>query len=105
MANRIEPIERASGTGSVTRKDGTPLGEVNYDLRVYQRIMDVGTKDGPESVSGLISIEGQVEGLDSFALMSEGAMLTLRLEDGRELEFFFKDIKGRIAAGGGLHKP
>ena len=77
MANRIEPIERASGTGSVTRKDGTPLGEVDYDLRVYQRIMDVGTKDGPESLSGLKSIEGQVKGLDSSALMSEGLFLLI----------------------------
>ncbi|MDO8682603.1 MAG: hypothetical protein Q7N50_03885 [Armatimonadota bacterium] len=86
-------IETMKGNGTVTTDDGQEV-VVCYKLDVYQREMQSSAlKDSYTSpVLGLKHCEGTIEPVCFF-----GQTLTLEMEDGRKLRFFFKDTSGTIA--------
>lgn len=94
---RIELIEEPSGAGEVYHKDGDLIGQAGYDLQYFQEHRDAGNLSDPTgTVPGFKRIEGRVTGLDNFALLDKGATLTLRLSDGRCLDFQVGDLNGRV---------
>ncbi len=84
---RRELIEQPCGAGTVYRNDGDFVGQVGYELRVYQNYSDARTKDSAAAPLGRKPVEGRVTGLDNNTLWSDGALLTLHLRDGRRLDF------------------
>jgi hypothetical protein len=73
-------------------------------LSVYRRFSHV--EDVP--VSAALEVEGRITALDALDLMAvnqRGADLTLRLSDGRLLDFSMVDGMGTIrSTGRGLHR-
>ena len=99
MKETVE-LERRSGRGSVYREDGTLLAEANYELVVFQEFLVVGKDRSP----GLKDIQGWIEPPDWPPV---GKPLTLHLEDGRRLDFFYYHSDGSIEchSGQGLYEP
>ena len=88
---RIQTLE---GNGTVTPADQKSIA-VRYRLDVWQKEIPDG-RGG--TIPGLKSITGSVR---PFC----GAMrekLTLRMEDGRTVDFFFTDGNGSVTATGGI---
>jgi putative phosphoribosyl transferase len=78
-------IEQPAAQGDVLEQ-GAYLGRVHYHLAVYQHFAD---EEG-EPVPPNLEVEGHVTGLDDLdvaGLCAKGAELTLRLADGRALDF------------------
>jgi hypothetical protein len=95
MRRLIDTIE---DSGTVTSGSGEHA-TVHYVLHVYQKEIAAGhAQDGNATIAGLTSYEGRVSPV-CFAL---GQDLTLELQDGRKLKFFFKDTRGSIATKGAL---
>jgi hypothetical protein len=86
-------VESPRGFGTVTR-DNEIIGRAEYQLAVWQEYDD--------GLKGLLDISGTVQGddLDIFALLQDGAELTLTTADGRTLPYFYTDLTGTIAARG-----
>jgi hypothetical protein len=90
--------EQLEGTGQVFERD-TPRGDVRYHVRVYQQY-----PDGAGAPSATLQrLEGSVSALsgssfDSIDVWRRGADLTLRLEDGRTLEFQLSSSAGTLIA-------
>ncbi len=99
--SRLELIEELSGKGAVSRADGELVGEYPYVLAVYQEMHD--TRSG--EVPGLKQVEGWVEEIDIFGLLTEP--LTLHIDDGRQFDFFIYDANGSISARSrkGIQQP
>lgn len=85
-------IERPAGTGTVTRADGTRVGQRRYTLHVYREY------HAPD-IPGQFLIEGRihVDADEGAALVMAGQSLTLTLEDQRVLDFEMTDAGGTIA--------
>lgn len=102
----LQEIERAEGIGSVFEGE-TKLTEVNYSLRVLQKMIDVsGMGDrSPSLKGGLKQIKGHIQPLDPQASMYslyDKDKLILHLDDGRKLDFAVQGT-GEISALGGFH--
>lgn len=95
-------IEQPTGNGDVLQ-GGKPLGRVHYHLSVYQHFSE--NKD--ESVPASLEVEGRIipwDSLDLAGLHEQRAELTLRLADGRLLNFSITDGGGTIrSTGRGLY--
>jgi hypothetical protein len=78
------------------------LGRVHYHLSVYQHFSDA---EG-ETVPADLTVEGRLVPRDRLDLLDHrGAELTLRLADGRRLDFSVVDDAGRIrSTGRGLYR-
>jgi len=80
-------------------------GRVHYHLSVYQHFSDA---DG-ESVPVHVEVEGRITALDPLDvahLHERASELTLRLADGRCLDFHFANDAGTIrSTGRGLYTP
>jgi hypothetical protein len=80
------------------------LGRAHYHLSVYQHFSDAEN----EAVPANIEVEGRIvplEEIDLTVLHSRGAELTLRLSDGRALDFSITGEDGRIrSTGRGLYR-
>lgn len=85
-------IEQLVGEGDVF-KDDENLGKVNYQLYVYQEVVN-----GQE---GLTNAVGKIDSKIAFRLFDEGK-LKLRIEDGRNIEFFIRNSNGDIQCSGGF---
>lgn len=103
MSERREErrIERSAGTGVIAR-DGAALGTVSYLLEIWQTFHIVRTF-GPgraQEIEGMkeIRIHFVRHQLDAFKLWHERGTLTLKLEDGRQLNGFL-DGDSFIASG------
>jgi hypothetical protein len=84
-------IEAPTGRGMVSRADGAPVRDMRYALAVYRRFHDGG-------IPGEFRIAGHIEiSAADRALVMDHAPLTLTLEDGRVLDFYFTDEGGQIA--------
>jgi hypothetical protein len=97
-------IEQPVAEGDVLQ--GTVYqGRVHYHLGVYQHFSD---EDG-ESVPPNLEVEGRITAIDRFDvawLQQSGAELTLRLADGRMLDFRIINEDGSIrSTARGLYKP
>ena len=80
------------------------LGRVHYHLSVYQHFSEA----EDESVPANLEVEGRIAPLDNMDLIELhrcGSELTLRLSDGRALDFSVTDEAGRIrSTGRGLYR-
>jgi hypothetical protein len=87
-------VEQPSDNGEVF-EESVRLGAVHYHLSVYQHFSDVENEPVPEhiEVEGRIVPRGDVDLAD---LHHRDAELTLRLADGRTLDFSMVDAEGRI---------
>jgi hypothetical protein len=87
-------IRTLNGNGTVTPADGKSVA-VRYQLEIWQ-------KDIPDGLGGTIpgmkSINGSIRPFCG-ALREK---LTLRMEDGRTVDFFFTDTNGSVTATGGI---
>ena len=95
-------IEQPVGEGEVSGESG-PVGRFHYHLAVYQHFSD---RDG-EPVPAHVEVEGRVNvagECDDPTIVSGlhrlGLELTLRLADGRALDFWIVDAEGRIHSTG-----
>jgi len=97
-------IEQPAAEGSVL-EGTTPRGRVHYHLDVYQHFAD---EDG-EPVPPNLEVEGRVTTLGHFDVAGfhlSGAELTLRLADGRLLDFRIVTEDGAIhSTARGLYRP
>jgi hypothetical protein len=96
-------IEQPAAEGDLL-EEGVYLGRVHYHLAVYRHYPD----DGGDPVAANLEVEGRLaalEDLDLDALHATGIELTLRLADGRWLDFRILDGKGSIrSTGRGLYR-
>lgn len=97
-------IEQPTGDGDILERRAR-LGRVHYHLSVYQHFSQV--EEEPVRVS--LDVEGRItssNALDLAALNQRRTELTLRLADGRLLEFLMADGVGTIrSTGRGLQTP
>jgi hypothetical protein len=95
-------IEQPTGDGDVLEGRAC-LGRIHYHLSVYQHFSQVEDEPVPAS----LDVEGRITSsdvLDLAALHQRRAELTLRLADGRLLEFWMVDGVGTIrSTGRGLY--
>jgi len=96
-----ERVETLAGNGTVSKADGSVIGERAYALTVWADILSDGHGGETPRVT---STEGRisVQGPEGTALL--GQNLILELEDGRLLPFFFMDANGKICPRGDLRK-
>ena len=97
-------IEQPAGDGDVFAGP-VRAGRVHYHLSVYQHFSDA---EG-ESVPAHIEVEGRITPVnhtDLIEMHQERTELTLRLTDGRVLDFLIANEEGTIrSTGRGLHQP
>lgn len=96
-------IEQPTGDGDIVQGRAR-LGRVHYHLAVYQHFSSV--EDVPVPVS--LDVEGHItasDALDLMAVQQRRSELTLRLSDGRLLDFSIVNGAGTIrSTGRGLHR-
>ena len=96
-------VEQPTDTGEIF-KGPVRLGRVHYHLSVYHHFSDA----EDESVPANLEVEGRIAPLDEVDLIEihrRRTELTLRLSDGRALDFSVTDDTGRIrSTGRGLHR-
>lgn len=96
-------VEQPTDTGDIF-EGAVRLGRVHYHLSVYQHFSDA----EDESVPANLDVEGRIAPVDEVDLLEihrRSAELTLRLSDGRALDFSITDDEGRIrSTGRGLHR-
>lgn len=96
-------VEQPTGNGDMF-EGLVRLGRVHYHLSVYQHFSDA----EEESVPANLEVEGRItplDGLDLIELHPRGSELTLRLADGRPLDFSITDGDGQIrSTGRGLYR-
>ena len=94
--NKQRPVQRLNGTGIVITGRGRQI-PVEYHLSFPQN--DPATATGDPAKAKLKEFSGQVwcpyDG--SFVSVHSGKILTLRLEDGRQLRFVHQNRDGAIA--------
>jgi hypothetical protein len=97
-------IEQPRDEGEIF-EGASRLGRVHYHLSVYQHFSEVEN----EPVRTSYEVEGHIAALDALdlrALHRRRAELTLRLGDGRALEFLLANDGGTIrSTGRGLYTP
>jgi hypothetical protein len=95
-------IEQPVGEGDLLEEGGR-IGRVHYHLDVYQHFSDDG-----EPVPANLEVEGRISthgDLDLAALHRLGLEFTLRLADGRALDFRFIHDDGTVrSTARGLHR-
>ena len=91
-------LERVTGYGTVTKLDGSAIGERQYRLRASPMMLAAGYGEMPATgqIGGFVEVRSS-EGLDLV-----GQELVLSLKDGRSLRFVFINTDGMIAARGKL---
>lgn len=95
-------IEQPVGEGDVLEGQAY-IGRVHYHLSIYRHFSDVEAEPVPTH----LEVEGRITPLahvDVAALHQRRAELTLRLTDGRILEFWVTNEEGAVrSTGRGLH--
>jgi hypothetical protein len=96
-------VEQPVGEGDVFEENGA-VGRVHYHLAVYQHFSEEG-----DPVPANVEVEGRITGrddLDIAGLQRLGLELTLRLTDGRALDFRVVGEDGTIhSTARGLYAP
>ena len=96
-------VEQPTGDGEIFA-GSMSLGNAHYHLSVYQHFSGSEDVDVPANVE----VEGHLRprGVDIAELHRRGSELTLRLSDGRALDFSFIDGDGRLrSTGRQLYQP
>jgi hypothetical protein len=89
-------IKTLEGNGTVTPADQKSIA-VRYRLDVWQ-------KEIPDGLGGTIPGMKSITGSIRPFCGSQLEKLTLRMEDGRTVDFFFTDGNGSVEATGGISK-
>jgi hypothetical protein len=96
-------VEQPTDTGDIFQ-GARRLGRAHYHLDVYQHFSDIEN----EPVAANLEVEGHIVPVDDLDLTwfhRQGVELTLRLVDGRALDFSVTDNDGRVrSTGRGLHR-
>jgi len=97
-------IEQLADEGEVFLRGQKPLGRVRYHLSVYQHFAE----GSDESIPASLNVEGHVTPVDDLVLTDfhrQREELTLRLPDGRAVDFWITHADGTIrSTGRGLHR-
>jgi hypothetical protein len=96
-------VEQPSGDGEIFQ-GSLSLGSAHYHLSVYQHF----SRTDDESVPANVEVEGHVRTHDVNVaeLHLRRSELTLRLSDGRALDFWLIDTAGRLhSTGRQLYQP
>jgi len=96
-------VEQPSGDGEIFQ-GSLSLGGAHYHLSVYQHF----SRADDESVPANVEVEGHVRTHDVNVaeLHQRRSELTLRLSDGRALDFWLIDNAGRLhSTGRQLYQP
>jgi hypothetical protein len=96
-------VEQPSGDGEIFA-GSLSLGNAHYHLSVYQHF----SGSELEKVPANVEVEGHLrpKGVDVGELHRRRSELTLRLSDGRALDFSFIDEDGRLhSTGRQLYQP
>jgi hypothetical protein len=93
-------VEKLRGQGLVLRSNHLPLHGIGYDLTIWREPLQYG-RDRRTTVARRIEGRVDVNTTDVFTLMDSEVPLALVLEDGRTLNFFVTNSKGRIAGADG----
>jgi hypothetical protein len=96
-------VEQPSGDGEIFQ-GSMSLGSAHYHLSVYQHF----SRADDESVPASVEVEGHVRthGVNVAELHQRRSELTLRLSDGRALDFWLIDTAGRLhSTGRQLYHP
>ena len=95
-------VEQPSGDGEIFQ-GSLSLGSAHYHLSVYQHF----SRADDESVPANVEVEGHVRtNVNVAELHRRRSELTLRLSDGRALDFSFIDNAGRLhSTGRQLYQP
>lgn len=96
-------VEQQADEGDVL-EGGTRLGRVRYHLSVYQHFAET----GENRMVGSLEVEGHIVPIDDLGFAERSrrrAELTLRLADGRMLDFLMVNEQGTIrSTGRGLYE-
>jgi len=90
-------IEQPADNGEVL-KGAVRIGRVHYHLSVYQHF-----SEGDQVIPGDLVVEGRITPIDAMDLTElhrRGSELTLRLADGRALDFSVGSVDGAIRSTG-----
>jgi hypothetical protein len=96
-------VEQPSGDGEIFQ-GSLSLGSAHYHLSVYQHFSGA----DEESVPANVEVEGHLRTHDVNVaeLHQRRSELTLRLSDGRALDFWLTDTAGRLhSTGRQLYQP
>lgn len=96
-------VEQPTGDGEIF-EGPVCIGQAHYHLSVYQHFSETEM----DAVPANLEVEGRLrmEGIDIAGLHRRGSELTLRLADGRALDFSFIDEGGRLrSTGRQLYQP
>ena len=88
-------INTYRGNGTVTPAGGQSVN-VHYKLDVWQEDLPDGLESG--TIPGMKSIRGSITPFCG----APREKLTLRMSDGKTVEFFFTDLTGTATATGGI---
>jgi hypothetical protein len=96
-------IDTLRGIGDVF-EGGEPIGSVSYTLEVYREYAPAQDRvlEGPRRIEGKAK---PADGIDLAELADNGTPLTLHLEDGQLLEFFFQSDGSVVPRHRGLYHP
>jgi hypothetical protein len=96
-------IEQLADEGNIVVEGGKPLGRVRYHLAIYQQFSGIGNERAPLS----LKVEGHItpiQNIDLKEFQLHRSELTLRLADGRAVDFLITNADGTIrSTGRGLH--
>jgi len=84
-------IESPRGKGEVLDQ-GTRIAKVNYILEVLQDVIEAETFSGVKEEEGLMYAKGSITVLDGANLLMYRDKLSLRLQDGRQIDFFIQSF-------------
>ena len=97
-------VEQPNDDGDVF-KGSVRLGRAHYHLAVYQHFSPAENEVVPANTE----VEGRIVPLNDLNLVDlhrRGLELTLRMADGRAMDFSLTDDQGRIhSTGRGLYRP
>ena len=96
-------VEQPTGDGEIFQ-GSLSLGSAHYHLSVYQHFAAA----GHDGVPANLEVEGHLRprGVNIAELHRRGSELTLRMSDGRALDFSFIDDHGRLrSTGRQLYQP
>ena len=93
-------MEKLQGQGLVRHNDRLVFHGIGYELTIWR---DAHSHGHGAAVSGDRRVEGRVamNTTDLFTVMDSDVPLSLVLEDGRTLNFFVTNTKGRIVRADG----
>jgi hypothetical protein len=95
-----ECMEALQGVGEVFHRSER-LSSVEYAIEVWQEVIESGGDDGSATIRGQKSAHGVIRAdAPTMQRLFRHRDLSLRLQDGREVDFFLEDTQGTMACSG-----